>query len=268
MATAFQAVGSSRGHQDLHASNVGARRQVTASGDRPAPLYLLPGLICNETVWAAQVLSLAEFRPVAVGGYANFRSLTRMAAQVLKHAPERISLAGHSMGARVALEMFRIAPERIERLALLDTGVHPLAPGETEKRMALFELGQREGMEALVDAWLPPMVHPDRREDPAVMQRLREMCLGAGLEQFGNQMTALLERPEVRSLIAEISCPTLVGVGSDDAWAPVEQHREIAAAIRDATLAIFEGAGHMSPAETPDQVTEALRRWLERPAMG
>lgn len=236
-------------------------------GDRPAPLYLLPGLICDETVWAGQVQSLADFRPVAIGGYGNARSLVRMAVQVLESAPERISVAGHSMGARVALEMYRLAPERIERLALLDTGVHPLAPGETEKRMALFELGQREGMEVLVDAWLPPMIHPDRRGDRALMQRLREMCLRAGLEQFENQMNALLDRPEVRSLLAGISCPTLIGVGSDDGWAPVDQHREIAGAIPGATLVIFDHAGHMSPAETPDQVSEALRQWLERPVM-
>jgi pimeloyl-ACP methyl ester carboxylesterase len=190
-----------------------------------------------------------------------------MAVQVLKSAPERISLAGHSMGARVALEMYRLAPERIERLALLDTGVHPLAPGETEKRMALFKLGQREGMEALVDAWLPPMVHPNRRDDRAFMQPLRRMCLRAGLEQFESQMIALLERPDVRSLLAGISCPTLVGVGSDDAWAPVDQHREIADAIPGATLVIFDHAGHMSPAETPEQVSEALRQWLGRPVI-
>lgn len=240
---------------------------MTRSGDRPAPLYLLPGLICNETVWAAQVQSLAGFRPVAIGGYGNERSLARMAEQVLQSAPERISLAGHSMGARVALEMVRLAPGRIERLALLDTGVHPLAPGEKEKRLALFELGKREGMEKLVDAWLPPMVHPDHRDEPACMRPLREMCLRAGLEQFENQMIALLERPEVRSLLATISCPTLVGVGSDDAWAPVAQHREIAAAIADATLVVFDHAGHMSPFEAPDQVTRALRQWLETPVL-
>jgi pimeloyl-ACP methyl ester carboxylesterase len=190
-----------------------------------------------------------------------------MAETVLDAAPARISLAGHSMGARVALEMFRLAPQRIERLALLDTGVHPLAPGEKEKRLALLRLGKERGMEALVDAWLPPMVHPDRRSDRALMRALREMCIHAGINQFENQITALMERPDAKSLLQQIKCPTLIGVGSDDAWAPVQRHREIAAAIPDAVLVIFDRAGHMSPAEVPDQVIDALRLWLSRPVM-
>jgi pimeloyl-ACP methyl ester carboxylesterase len=91
------------------------------------------------------------------------------------------------------------------------------------------------------------------------------MCIGAGIHQFEEQMTALLDRPEARSLLPRITCPALVGTGSDDAWAPVEQHREIAEAIPGAELTIFEHAGHMAPVEAPDQVATALRQWLERP---
>ncbi len=235
---------------------------MTARGARPAPLFLLPGLICNDVVWASQTTALGDYDPVAISGYGNARSFTTMAEAVLDFAPEHVSLAAHSMGARVALEMYRLAPERIERLALLDTGVHALAPGEKEKRLALFELGKNRGMAALVESWLPPMVHPDRRDDPTFMQPLIDMCMSVGLDQFKNHITALIDRPEVRSLLPRITCPTLVGVGSDDAWAPVEQHRVIAAAIPDANLVIFNHAGHMAPVETPDQVTAALRQWL------
>lgn len=239
---------------------------MTAQDATSAPLYLLPGLMCSEVVWSAQIEALARFRPFAVHGYGDARSLVTMAERVLEDAPARISLAGHSMGARVALEIVRLAPGRIERLALLDTGVHPVAPGEREKRMALFEIGSQNGMEALVDAWLPPMVHAERRNDASFMRPLRDMCLRFSIAQFENQMTALLERPDPRPVLDTIDCPTLVGVGSDDAWAPVEQHRAIAARIRGAELAVFEHAGHMAPYETPAQVTEALRRWLQRTA--
>jgi len=231
----------------------------------PARLVLLPGLICSEIVWAAQVAALADFQPVALHGYGDARSFVTMARRVLDAVPGPMSLAGHSMGARVALEVFRLAPARVDRLALLDTGVHPLAPGEAGKRRALLELGQREGMQALVDAWLPPMVSAARRRDPAFMAPLNRMCLEAGIRQFENQVIALVERPEVRSLLPQIECPVLVGVGSEDAWAPIEQHRDIAAAIPGATLDVYEGAGHMSPVEAPQQVTASLRRWLNRP---
>ncbi|HEX6260486.1 MAG TPA: alpha/beta fold hydrolase [Woeseiaceae bacterium] len=229
----------------------------------PAPLYLLPGLICDDRIWAPQLPALARYRPVAVQGYGDARSLATMARRVLASAPETISLAGHSMGGRVALEVMRLAPERVERLALLDTGVHPVAEGEREKRMALLELGRREGMGALVDAWLPPMLHPDRRRDCAFVEPLRDMCVSAGIERYEDQMTALLERPDARPLMGRIRCPTLIGVGSDDAWAPVDQHRAIAAGIAGARLVIFEHAGHMTPVEAPDLVTAALRDWME-----
>lgn len=229
----------------------------------PAPLLLLPGLMCDERIWAPQVAALAEFAPVAVRGYGNARSLGAMAERVLAAAPQVFSLAGHSMGGRVALEVLRLAPRRVERLALLDTGVHPLSPGEPAKRRALLELGRREGIAALVDAWLPPMVHPAQR-NAEFLEPLRAMCIDAGLARYEAQMTALLERPDARPVIATIDGPTLVGVGSDDAWAPVEQHRAIASQIRGATLAIFERAGHMAPVEAPEQVTAALRKWLTR----
>lgn len=231
-----------------------------------APLYLLPGLICDELVWAAQVRALSSIATVAVPGYGNARSLVSMAERVFASAPEKISLAGHSMGGRVALEMIRMAPDRIERLALLDTGVHPVEPGEKEKRMALLDIGRQQGMEALVDIWLPPMVHPDRQSDDALMAPLRHMCVTAGLQQFEDQITALLGRSDQRPVLSGINCPTLVAVGSDDAWSPVSQHRQIAAEIQDAELVIFEGAGHMAPAESPEEVTKALHRWLERDA--
>ena len=229
----------------------------------PAPLYLLPGLMCDDRIWTPQLTALAAYRPVAVGGYGDARSLVKMARRVLASAPDRISLAGHSMGGRVALEIMRLAPERVERLALLDTGIHPVAGGEREQRMALLELGRREGMEALVDAWLPPMLHPARRRDSAFVDPLREMCVSAGIERYEDQMTALLERPDVRPLMGAIRCPTLIGVGSDDAWAPVDQHRAMAVEITGARLVIFEHAGHMAPVEASEQVTAALCDWLE-----
>lgn len=230
---------------------------------KTAPLYLLPGLMCDARIWAPQFSALAAYRPVAVDGYGDARSLVAMASRVLASAPDRISLAGHSMGGRVALEVFRLAPDRVERLALVDTGVHPVAEGERKKRMALLELGRREGMEALVDAWLLPMLHADRRRDSAFVAPLRDMSVSAGIERYENQMTALLDRPDARPLLGEIRCPTLVGVGSDDAWAPVHQHRAMAAGIAGAKLVIFEHAGHMTPVEAPEQVTAALRDWLE-----
>ncbi|OJY63516.1 MAG: alpha/beta hydrolase [Sphingobium sp. 66-54] len=228
------------------------------------PLLLLPGLICDARIWAPQVESLRTHRPVhAINGYGDADSFAIMAERVLADAPPRFALAGHSMGGRVALEIVRRAPERVAGIALVSTGVHPPRPGEAEKRFALLARGVEQGMDALIDAWLPPMVWEPNRLQTGLMDRLARMCADMGLDTFERQVRALLGRPEVESLLPTIRCPALVAVGAHDAWASPEQHHTIAAAIPGATLAIIEDAGHMLPVEQPEAMTGALVSWLE-----
>jgi pimeloyl-ACP methyl ester carboxylesterase len=225
-----------------------------------ATVFLLPGLLCDETIWSDQRDALGRFANVIIPDFRFVNSIEAMAAIVLEQAPERFALAGHSMGARVAVEVMRIAPEKVERLALLDTGVHPRGESEPAKRQALVELAHREGMEALAARWLPPMLHPDHS---ALMPPLTEMVRRSTPETFANQQKALLDRPDAISVLSAIKCPTLVLCGREDAWSPVSQHAEIARSIPHSTLVIVEDCGHMSPVEQPTAVTRALLDWLQ-----
>jgi len=189
-----------------------------------------------------------------------------MAEAVLEQTPDRFDLFGHSMGGRIALEVFRKAPERVRRLALVSTGVHSLREGEREARGALQAIGHDDGYEALVDAWLPPMIAEANRDDPKIAGPLRDMCLRAGQEMFDAQIDALLERPEQQSLLGEIDCPTLVMTGGEDTWSGPAQHGAIAGAIADSELVIVEGAGHMIQLEAPEAVNHAIASWLQMPA--
>jgi len=225
---------------------------------------MLPGLICDASIYAPQAAAFSD--SLVVDGYGRADSLEAMANIALEQAPDRFDLVGHSMGGRVALEVFRKAPERVRRLALVSTAVHPLSETEPESRAALKAIGHEQGFAALVAAWLPPMVAEANREDPEIWEPLETMCLRAGQAVFDAQIEALLGRPEQESLLAEIDCPTLVMTGSEDGWAGPEQHGEIAAAIADAELVIVEGAGHMIMAEAPEAVNAALAGWLSRPA--
>lgn len=226
-------------------------------------LVMLPGLICDASIYASQTAAFSD--SLAVEGYGLCDSLPGMAEIVLEQAPERFALFGHSMGGRVAMEVYRKAPERVTHLALVSTGVHPLAEGEPENRAQLQQVGYDNGFEALVDTWLPPMVAEANRADPAIYGPLRAMCLRASQEQFDAQIKALLGRPEVESLLPKIGCPTLVMTGSADNWAPPAQHRGIADAIPNSELVIVEGAGHMIMPEAPEAVNAAIARWLAQP---
>jgi pimeloyl-ACP methyl ester carboxylesterase len=187
-----------------------------------------------------------------------------MARAVLSFAPARFALAGHSMGGRVAMEVARLAPERVERLALLDTGAHAVRAHEQASRGTLIELARREGMEALISQWLPPMVGQAGKQDPALMARLEAMIRRGDAELFARQQTALLTRPDAEAYLGNIACPTALIVGRQDGWSPPEQHEAMAALIPGATLTIIEDCGHMAPMERPQAVTDALARWLER----
>jgi pimeloyl-ACP methyl ester carboxylesterase len=191
-----------------------------------------------------------------------------MARVVLDQAPDRFDLFGHSMGGRVALEVYRLAPDRVRRLALSSTGVHSLGESEPAKRRALQTIGHERGYEALVDTWLPPMVADHNRANEALYGPMRQMCLDQGQAQFDAQIKALLTRPEQASLLDTIACPTLVMTGELDAWSPPAQHVDIASRIADSTLEIVAGAGHMLPLEAPDAVNEAIAAWLAQEISG
>ncbi|WP_395397336.1 alpha/beta hydrolase [Novosphingobium sp. BL-8A] len=226
-----------------------------------APLVILPGLICDGRMFGAQ-LSAFPGSLCVDGFYDGTDRIEAMADYALARMPPRCALLGHSMGARVALEVCRKVPQRVTRLALADTGIHPLRSGEREKRHALRDLGRQKGFGALVDAWLPPMIGLSRRGDLAFYAEMRAMCLAAGQAVFEAQIEALLGRPDVSDLLARLTCPVSLIVGEDDAWSPVAQHREIAAALGGAPLTVVAEAGHMAPAERPDAFNRALREWL------
>lgn len=228
---------------------------------------LLPGLNCDAAVWAPQVVALKSRANCVVPAWGLRDSLTAMAEQALAEAPtERFALAGHSMGGRVALEVMRLAPQRVTHLALLDTGTHPLAAGETgekEKagRLALLKIAREQGMRAMAQEWAKGMVHPDRIGSP-LFNEVLDMFDRGSAAQYAAQINALLNRLDAAPLLGTIQCPTLVLTGREDAWSGPAQHEAMAAAIAGAKLVIVEHSGHMTTMEQPEAVNRAFVAWL------
>lgn len=227
-------------------------------------IVLLPGLLCDAEIWSAQIAGLGGDHEVFCPGFLDHDSIEAMAEDVLSQAPATFALAGHSMGGRVALEVVRRAPERVERLALLDTGYRPAKPGESGGRHALIKTALEQGMEALAHDWLPPMVAPHHAADSALMARLTAMVARATPALFQRQTNALLTRPDAQPVLKTIGCATALIVGRLDGWSPLAQHEEMAALIPDATLTVIEDSGHMSPVEQPQAVSAALLAWMSR----
>ncbi|MEX3857094.1 alpha/beta fold hydrolase [Paraburkholderia sp. BR10923] len=229
-------------------------------------IVLLPGLLCDGAVWADQRGALGAFGDCFVPDYGMRDSLGAMAELVLESVSgDRLLVAGHSMGGRVALEVFRRAPQRIAGLALLDTGCTPRAAGEAgeserAQRLRLLELARAKGMRAMGNEWAPGMVNADRH-DSAVYEAVLDMIERSTPDKFAAQIRALLDRPDAAALLRDIACPTMIVCGRDDKWSPLARHEEMHAQIRGSKLRVIERSGHMCTMERPDDVTDVLVEW-------
>lgn len=226
------------------------------------PLVLLSGLLCDRFVWQEVAELLADIADISVVSFVGCSSIAEMADKVLAAAPQHFALAGHSMGGRVALEVFRRAPQRVARLALLNTGVHPVRDAEIPGRQRLLDLAASDGMAAVADSWLPPMMSSNGRTNSELMQLLREMVQRYTPEQFNGQVQALLFRPNGEAVLPLIRVPTLLLSGDEDQWSPLSQHQDMQQQVPGSRLVALAGVGHMSTAEAPQAVAQALREWL------
>jgi pimeloyl-ACP methyl ester carboxylesterase len=231
------------------------------------PLILIPGLMCDHAVCEPLLPWLAKGRECRVVDHGQADSLVQMAEQLLQDAPPHMVLAGHSMGARVALEVLRLAPERVKGVALLDTGYLPKPAGEAgeeeaRKRFHLLNIAQEQGVRAMANEWVQGMVHPDRLSDTPLIESILAMFDRKDAHTFACQINALLNRPDGSDVLRVIKVPTLLMCGKQDAWSTPAQHQAMNALATHATFEAIDDAGHMAPMERPEPVALALQRWL------
>ncbi len=233
-------------------------------------LLLVPGLMCDATAWGAVPAGLPGF-DCRVVDHGQADSLVQMAEQLLADAPERFALAGHSMGGRVALEVMRLAPERVTHLGLFDTGHLPKPAGaageeEVRKRMALLAIAREQGVRTMAAEWVKGMVAPQRLGDAALIEDILAMFERKSADIFERQLRALIQRPDATDVLQRVRVPTLVLCGELDAWSTPAQHQAIADGLpaRPAIVAV-PGGGHMVMQEQPEAVLGAMRAWLAQP---
>lgn len=225
-------------------------------------LVLIPGLLCTEALYGPQLEGFDKDVRALVADHAGYGSLADMARAILDVAPERFALAGLSMGGYVAFEIMRQAPGRVERLALLDTSARPDSDEQTENRRRLVALAEKKGVSVPAREMFPKLVAPSRSNDELLRAIFLDMAEATGVEGFARQQTAIAGRPDSRTTLAAITCPTLVLVGEEDQLTPVELARELSDGIAGSRLAVVSGAGHLSTLEAPNKVTQELRAWL------
>lgn len=225
-------------------------------------LVLVPGLLCTERLWRDQISALGMDFDIQVARHHLDDSLGAIAERILDAAPERFSLAGLSFGGYVVFELWRRAPERIERIALLDTRATqdpPETVKEREDQLRLIEKGRFTGIH---ERLAPSFVHPDRRTDSRLIAEITGMAVETGKDGFIRQTRAIMGRPDSRPTCETIDVPALVLCGRQDERTPLRMHEEMASLIPDSWLEVVEDCGHLAPMERPAEVNVAMREWL------
>jgi len=225
---------------------------------------LIPGLLLTPQLYAPQLEALWAQAPVLLANHTGADSMAELARGILAQAPPRFALVGLSMGGYIAFEILRQAPERVARLALLDTAARPDTPDITAGRRTNMQLAQSGRLAEVVDGLIPRLVHPSRVTDAPLLEVIRRMGAQVGVAGYLRQQAAIIARPDSRPMLKDIRCPTLVLVGDADQLTPPERAQEIAAGVRGAELVIVPECGHLSTLERPELVTRALRSWLGR----
>lgn len=227
------------------------------------PIVFIPGLVCTAEIFAPQLAALWPRGPVTVASTLTGSTMAEMAGAILDQAPDRFALIGFSMGGYISQEILRQAPERVERLALLNTSARPDTAEQSANRRATIERAQRGEYADFLAELAPMLLHPQHRQDKALTDITVRMGLAIGAEGFVRQQQAIIDRIDSRPSLQDIRVPTLVLGGDHDNLTPADRSLEMSKAIPAARLDIIPTCGHASTVERPDRVNQALLEWLE-----
>ena len=226
------------------------------------PLLLLPGMMCDARLFAPQITMFSANHVVQCAPLTGHSTVPELAASVLAHAPPRFALAGLSMGGIVAMEVARQAPDRVDRLALLDTNPLPEEPARAAARIPQIAAVRAGALRKIMRDEMKPNYLFGGPDQDATLKLCMDMAMDLGPAVFETQSLALQSRPDQTQTLRTLACPTLVLCGEADTLCPVSRHEWMRDQIPNATLCVVAQAGHLPTLEQPDATNLALDRWL------
>lgn len=226
------------------------------------PLVLVPGMMCDARMWGGLPAALHP-RPVAHAIPDQADRIDRIAAAILADAPPSFALAGLSMGGIVAMEIVAQAPDRVQRLALLDTNPMAELPEVQARREPQIARALAGDLAAVIRDDMKPNYLAPGPDRQAILDLCMDMALSLGPEVFARQSRALRDRPDRQAALAAYRGPALVLMGAEDRLCPRDRHDLMHALMPQSRFVTIPGAAHLPPLERPMETCAALRRWLE-----
>ena len=228
------------------------------------PLLLLPGMMCDARLFASQIAEFSAERAVQVAPLTQHTTMTDLANAVLAHAPSQFALAGLSMGGLVAMEIMRLAPERVSHLALLDTNPRAELPEVKARRQPQIARVKAGELRVVMRDEMKPNYLSDGPNQGAILDLCMAMSESLGPAVFERQSLAIQDRMDQQETLRKVDVPTLILCGEDDSLCPLERHQLMHELIGGSTFAVVAGAGHLPTLEQPESTNKALQQWLKR----
>ncbi|MEI4487067.1 alpha/beta fold hydrolase [Frigidibacter sp. MR17.14] len=226
------------------------------------PLLLLPGLMTDARLWWHQIAHLSAGRAIQVPTLGPGDTVGEMALTVLDDAPQRFAIAGHWLGAVVALEILERAPHRVSRIALLDINPFPEgAQSAVEREARMIRARSGKFTEVILDE-VPEAALAPGEGNLAARAMLLDMAEAQGPERYVTQARALMRRPDYHKTLRSTRIPALVLCGEADTLCSVRRHELLAELMPGGRFVRVDGAGHLPTLEQPEEVTAAMAEWL------
>ncbi len=225
-------------------------------------LVLIPGLALNHRIWGEITPKLEQYANVMVAEPYYSDNIHGMAVDILSKAPDKFALAGISMGGYISMEIMRIAPERVTRVAFLNTNARADSEEASDRRRKSIEFAQKGKYKEVVELSVQGLLSQRAIKETNAPDTIRKMAEEVGLDVFIKQQNAIMTRIDSRESIKDISVPTLVVCGMEDKGATPDVMMEISNAIKGARFVVIEDTGHLSPIESPDEVAAEMIKWL------
>lgn len=230
-------------------------------------LVMIPPALCDARIFADQIRDLSHDHAVTFAPTHKGERMEEIASQILTWAPAKFALSGMGMGGMVAMEILRRAADRVTRVAFIGTSAQPDTPDAAAAREPHIIAAQAGRMEDVLhheinSTWMAPQA-----DKVDIVRRLRDMGMALGPDAYVRQARALQRRRDQQPILSSIRQPTMVIAGQHDGQFALKRQEFMAELIPYATLEVIAGAGYVPTLETPDAVTDALRRWMKAPLL-
>ncbi|WP_337024397.1 MULTISPECIES: alpha/beta fold hydrolase [unclassified Pantoea] len=223
------------------------------------PLVLIPGFMLDETLWDDFVCAYPDDRTCIRASLSHGESITEYADNIVATLPPRFILVGFSLGGYVARAIAEAFPERTAGMVLVATSLREDPPEQRELLDKASQTALMGDFNGFSQAVLKPSLHPSRRNDAQLIDKIRVMGKHLGANVFRTQ--AMLDRSGVTQ--QPVSCPILVIASEGDGLRGLEESREIVTLL-GGDMEIIGDSGHMLPLEQPVRLTSVIADWLEK----